>query len=124
MKTILISFPDDKARDLYLRLTKLASDKMLEPQTIASDPSAQQGGDCLRSALGTVKLDPPIKQDHERMVAVFVSGRKMAEGPLTTMQQRFQQEVDSHSANVEVRELRDGEWIIIRRRLQQQQGRK
>lgn len=52
----------------------------------------------------------------ERVVALFVSGRKMVEGSLTELQQRFQQEVDSHSANVHLKELQDGEWVTIRSR--------
>jgi hypothetical protein len=119
VKTVLFSFPNDKVRDQFLRLTKAAADTMLLPETIERDATARSDGECLKNALGTVRLDPAIKADHERVVALFVSGQKMQEGSLAELRKRFQQECDSHKANVELRELREGEWVTIHsRRLQ------
>jgi hypothetical protein len=123
VRTVLFSFPDDKARDRFLRLLKAASDTLLLPETIARDQAAKNDGDTIKNALGTVKLDPPIKAEHERTVAMFVSGQKMVEGPLSDMKKRFQQEVASHSAPVTLKELREGEWVEIQaRRLQHQRA--
>lgn len=120
MKTVLFSFPDDVTRDRFLRLIKSTYEPMLQNAgATPEDLSTKHNGEILKSALGTVRLDPPIKADHERVVALFVSGQKMVEGTLAEMRKRFQQEVDSHSAPVSLRELRDGSWVEIQaRRLQ------
>ncbi len=91
MQTVLLSFNDDKARDHYLQFMKEIADAKATPESSKA---------IILQALGSVKLNPPIKSDGERMAAVFVSGQKMAEGALTTMMQRFQQEIGSHSATV------------------------
>jgi hypothetical protein len=113
MKTILISFNDDKDRDRFLQLLKGTL------SALETNRSMEVDVELMRSALASIRLDPPIKSDLERTAAVFVSGTKMAEGTLANMRQRFQQEIGSHSANVEVRELRDGEWIVIQTRRHQ-----
>lgn len=103
MKSILITFADDTERDAFLE----------EVRALQSDS--------VRKALGTVRLDPPIKDDHERQCALFVSGQKLVEGSLSELNQRFQQEVGVHSGSVVIKELRGGEWHEIRaRRLQAQ----
>lgn len=94
---------------------------MLKPETIAREPTSVNDGTIIKEALKTVKLDPPLKAAHERVVALFVSGRKMIEGTLAELQKRFKQEVDSHKANVQLKELRDGEWITIQSRTLQRQ---
>jgi hypothetical protein len=125
MKTVLFSFPDDLARDHFLKIVKEVSDQMLSADTAQRDPEGVTAakGQLLLSTLETARLDPPIKADHERVVALFVSGRKMAEGQLSDMRKRFQQECDSHKASVELRELRAGTWVVVQsRRLQRQQA--
>ncbi len=54
--------------------------------------------------------------DKQRLTTLFVSGQKMAEGNLVDMRKRFQQEVDSHSASVELREQRGDKWEVIQSR--------
>lgn len=120
VKTILLSFPDDKTRDRYLQLIKATADLMLAPENVEKSETTKRDGEIIKAALGTIKLDPPIKQDHERIVAIFVTGQKMAEGTLTAMRLRFQQEIGSHSGSVELRELREGEWVTIQARRKQQ----
>lgn len=101
MKSILITFADDVERDQFLE----------QVRTVKAD--------VVTKALGTIKLDPPIKEDHERQCALFISGQKMMEGSLTELNRRFDQEVGSHSGSVIIKELRGGEWHEIRaRRLQ------
>lgn len=58
--------------------------------------------------------------DEERMVTLFVSGQKMISGPLPEMQRKFEQEVGSHTATVELRERRGGDWATIRKRTTKQ----
>ncbi len=103
-----MSFADDVARDKFLKSLKEASTAL-----------AGTAGESVLNALGTIRLDPPLKADHERTVALFVTGRKMEEGTLAQMRQRFQQECDSHSGSVELRELREGEWVSISSRRRQ-----
>lgn len=123
MKTALFTFADDKTRDKFFKLLKAASEEMVKPETLARDPSAMADGNIIMEGLRSVKLDPPLKAAHERVVALFVSGRKMLEGTLAELQKRFQQEVDSHKASVHLKELQDGEWVTIRSRtLQRQQA--
>lgn len=101
MKSILFTFEDDTTRDRFLEELK-----DLESDTI-------------QSSLNTIRLDPPIKEDHERICGLWVGGEKLIEGPLSDLQKRFQQECDSHSANVVLKELRGGEWHDIRARRHQ-----
>lgn len=103
MKSILITFADDAERDAFLE----------EVRALKTDS--------VHKALGTVRLDPPIKEDHERQCALFVTGQKLIEGSLSELNQRFEQEVAVHSGSVVIKELRGGEWHEIRaRRLQAQ----
>lgn len=53
--------------------------------------------------------------------ALFVSGQRLVEGSLKDMNKRFDQEVGSHSASVEVREMTDKGWVKVRSRMRSQQ---
>lgn len=126
MKSALFTFADDKTRDKFFKLLKSHSDNLMQPLgVVTSDPeeavTAMNNGNVIKEALKTVKLDPPLKAAHERVVALFVSGRKMLEGTLAELEKRFLQEVDSHKASVQLKELRDGEWTVIRSRTLQRQ---
>ncbi len=112
MKNLLLTFKDDKTRDDFLRLLH---------DLTTRDTTAQMEGELIKATLETARLNPALKSDHERVAAIFVSGKKMVEGTLSNMRQRFQQEVDSHKATVEIKELREGIWTTIQaRRLQRQ----
>lgn len=104
-KTILLTFETDVKRDEFLEHAK-------ELATLYSDQVVLE-------ALESIKLDPPIKTDAERSAALFVSNKKMFEGSLSEVQRRFSQETAAHSASVEIRELRGGEWKVIRARKHQ-----
>jgi hypothetical protein len=110
MKTVLFSFADDEIRDQFLGLLRDAAETIKEPEDAA---------DLIKGTLNTVVLDPPIKEDHERMVAIWITGQKMHEGPLSEMQRVFDQELGAHSGSVVMKELRGGEWLEIRARRQQ-----
>ncbi len=114
-KTILFTFDDDVKRDKFLALVKALAASInnidLKPVLATKDDSV-----LLTNTLDTVRLDPPIKTNSERAAALFVSGKKLAEGQLSDIQRRFDQEAVSHSASIEIRELREGEWKTIRSR--------
>jgi hypothetical protein len=101
VKTILLSFADDKERDEFLATIKGITDESVQ------------------TALNTVQLDPPMKADHERQCALFITGQKLVEGSLIDMNQRFEQEIAVHSGSVIIKELRGGEWHEIRSRKSQ-----
>ncbi len=122
MKTAIFTFADDKVRDKFFRLLKAASDTMVSAETVARDPTALVDGKVIQEALRTVRLDPTLKADHERTVALFVGNRKMREGSLAELQRCFLQEVEGHKASVELKELKDGEWVTIRSRKLQRQS--
>lgn len=111
-KTVLLSFSDANARDKFFETLRSVSESLsADGESISSD--------LIIDALKTVQLDPPVKADHERAAVLYVTGQKMAEGSLSDMRRRFQQEIDSHKGNVELRELRNGQWeVILKRRLQ------
>ncbi len=112
-KTALFTFGNETIRDRFIKLVR---------QHAASLPAKEQNGDqgndgvFLLQVLDSVRYDPPIKSDLERTAALFVAGKKLTEGLLSEMRRRFDQEAASHSATVELRELREGEWTTIQSR--------
>jgi len=69
-----------------------------------------------------MQLDPSIKTGYEKECELFVSGQKMVEGNFTDLNQRFKQEIGSHSASVEVREKQgDDTWKTVLKRSKQAQ---
>lgn len=119
MTSVLFTFQNDETRDKFLKFLKETTDELGVAPTVQDLKGASQYA-LLAEALKTIRLNPPLKAAHERTVCLFVTGRKMAEGNLSDMQKRFQQEVDSHSGSVTLKELREGEWITIQSRRQQQ----
>lgn len=115
MKTLLFSFENDATRDQFLTAIRNAADIMVK----ASKPDISEGGGLIQSTLNTTVLDPPIKEDHERIVAIFITGQKMYEGQLSEMNKVFEQELASHTGSVVMKELRGGEWTEIRARRKQ-----
>lgn len=119
MPALLLTFKDGQTRDQFLKLLQEMADAMISSQQDDGYPTRRDNGELLRTTLRTIRLDPPLKADHERTVVLYVTGQKMTEGNLPDMRKRFQQEVDSHSGNVELREFREGGWTTIQaRRLQ------
>jgi hypothetical protein len=112
MKTILLTFADDTQRSQFLEIIRTIAVGM----TISEQTETQSNGQFLINSLDDLRLDPPIKTDTERQVALFVAGTKMDEGNLVAMNQRFNREIHQHSGSVQIREMRDGQWTIIRQR--------
>ena len=107
-KTVLFTFENEAFRDKFLSQIRAFA-------TEAASPSLANN-DFILDALDGIKLDPPVKSELERTAALFVSGKKLAEGSLSEINKRFDQEASSHSASIEVREMRGGEWKVIRSR--------
>jgi hypothetical protein len=97
MKTILISFDNVAEREQFIKVL----------QEHASDP-------VIGKALTTLRLDPAIKTGEERQAALYVSGTRLAEGTMPTIEKMFKQECAAHHAKVEIKEFKNGEWHRIR----------
>jgi hypothetical protein len=109
-KTALFTFGNEAIRDRFIKLVKAQADQL------STDDTRENDSVFIKQVLDGMRLDPPIKLDSERSAALFIAGRKLTEGLLTDMRRRFDQEIASHSASVELRELREGEWITIQQR--------
>ena len=113
-KTILMTFENDDTRDRFLSyLGQHVKDLSETQDTLGHDVNILP---ILRSALNSVRLDPPIKSTAERVAALFVAGQKMSEGPLANIMKSFEAECANHSAYVAIKELQNGEWVTIRDR--------
>ncbi len=103
-KTVMFTFSDVSSREKFL----MALSKIKQRDVV--------------SAINNYVLDPPIKDDKYRECAVFVSGSKLVEGTYKQMSLRFSQEINTHSAKVELKEKIGDEWTTIRKRATQPQN--
>jgi len=129
MHNVLISFPTHEKRDEFITLLKGISETMRESVDEKSSKYVEEGAEqrkadahLITQTLQTVRLNPPIKADHERSCGLWVSGQKLLEGTFKDLSTRFEQEVGSHSGSVQLKELVDGEWKTIRQRVIQRPG--
>lgn len=106
MKTILFQFPDDTSRDSFLSIMRQLADGLRGDTDQA----------LIESSLRNLRLDPPIRSDDERQVALFVSGEKLWEGHYPEGIRRFQQETSVHRGYVQLKELVAGEWRELQTR--------
>ncbi len=104
-KTLLLSFDDEQSRDYFLNFMKDQSKK-----------STVFGKLCTK-VIPTAVLDPQVRSESDKLVALFISGKKMSEGPISTISKMFKTETQAHSANVQIKEMVDGKWRTIRQRL-------
>lgn len=74
-------------------------------------------GKLCTTVLPTAISDPQVRSENDKIVALFVSGRKMSEGSLSNISKLFKTETEAHSANVQIKEMVDGKWRTIRQRL-------
>jgi hypothetical protein len=109
MKTILLTFEDESQRDEYLKIVRTMAASLIS----SGDPDSTK---LIVNTLDNVKFDPPVRSDSERQTALFVAGQKMTEGSLEELNKLFAQEITQHSGSVQIREMREGDWHIIRQR--------
>lgn len=117
MRTILLTFENEAERDEYLKIMRSMAAYMVTPsskQVTTSD--AKTNGELVLKVLETVKFDPPVKQDSDRHVELYVAGQKLREGSLEEINELFNQEITQHSGSVVVKEKRGDETVIIRQR--------
>lgn len=101
-RTVLFTFENDSDRDEFL-------------SSVAGVES-----ELVKKTLNTIKLDPAVKEAHERYGALFVGGQKHHEGLISELDRIFDQECAMHKASVILKEMRNGEWHTIRSRMTRQ----
>ena len=114
MKTVLLTFENEKKRDLFLRVLHEAAATLIGAGPGKEDVAEK--GNLIKEGLTTARLDPPIRPDNERQCALFVGGQKILEGTLDVLRKRFNEECGVHKGSVTVKELRDGLWVPIMKR--------
>lgn len=95
--TVLFTFDDSDQRESFLKWVEANNE----------------------DAIKRISLDPPIKDDSFRECSLYVSGKKLLDGNYNDLNRRFSQEVNVHSATVELKEKRGDDLVVIRRRKQQ-----
>lgn len=99
-KTILLTFENPEERDSFLSQLRNVDSNDVDKTLI-------------NSILDTAVFDPQINVN-QHTTELYVSGKKICDGTRSHIQKLFDQEIISHSANVEMRELKaDGTWKII-----------
>lgn len=118
MHTILLTFDTEHERHEFIELIKDAANRLevlgAQNETQAMwQPRLKKLLDTAIMDAQVCKCDNPTPEKH----ALFVAGKKMCEGTLSEMQQRFQQEINQHSGSVQIRALRNEGWTTIRQRV-------
>lgn len=113
---VLFSFQNTTIRDKFIEVLNTMSDAMIKSDLHPGYEERQNNGKLLKEAINTIRLNPPVKSDNERSCALWVSGKKMLEGTLKELNTKFEEEIQSHSASVNIKELVDGQWLTIRER--------
>lgn len=106
MSNVLFKFSSNTYRDIFIEVLKKMAAEMKEQET----------SQLIKSAIDNAEQDVVLASNSHRHFGVFVSGQMVAEGMLKPMQVRFNQEVGSHSANVDLRELVGSKWKKIQSR--------
>jgi len=112
MSSLLFTFQDKDERGAFL-------DLLIQVRDDARSSEDSKTALTLQSALEKVKYDPTVTDPSKRPVALFVSGAKIKEGPYDTIMADFRQQTVGHKASVDIREMRDGKWHVVRRRQRQ-----
>jgi hypothetical protein len=99
--TILLTFENDDEKTLFLKVL----DNLAKTE---ADPEAK----IVEKAIKTVIHDPVTQQLH----SLWVGGQKIVEGTLKDLNERFEQEVLQHKANMQIKEKRGEGWKVIRQR--------
>lgn len=102
-KTVLFTFGNEAERANFIDYLESLSQK----------PNAKVA---MSLILKGIIYDPHIVDENQRTVGLFVSGKKMAEGPLSEITKKFNHEIMAHSAIVNIKEKKDNKWVTIRSR--------
>ena len=95
MPSVLLTFDTDPQRErfieeLYVLVEALSGSNGVNFQFKEGGwEERKEKGEFLAAAMKTLRRDPPIRGDDERMAAVYVSGQQMATGSIAALQERF-----------------------------------
>lgn len=124
--TLLLTFDDKNQRQKFIDIMDqlvftTANEKGMNLQNqLEGWEERKKDGLFVESVIKNAIRDPQVKDESERIAALFVSGQKIMDGMIPELNKRFELEVGSHSGSVEIREKRGGEWVVIRRRMRPQ----
>jgi hypothetical protein len=108
--SVLFTFDTKESKDQFM-----ASYAKLIKKAAASKATAVDGL-VLSKAVENITHNPELQQEGQRATAVFVSGKKIFEGTLKDCRKRFAYEIGSHSGTVELKEMREKDWVTINSR--------
>lgn len=108
MPTLLFTFDNEELRDRFMNMVRVTL------ETTRIDPVSHKS--LTKSYVEAIK-DPKIRDDKDKIVGLFVAGYKLKEDSLPVIEKMFDAETIAHSGSVEIKELVDNKWKIIRSRL-------
>jgi hypothetical protein len=111
--TVLFTFQDATQRDKFVQLIKYTSLGAVSVDDILLSLENQE---LLKIAVKSASNDPQVRIDEDKLVGLFVAGKKLVEGNLKDIRRRFHQEIAAHSGSVEIRELRGDTWKVLQSR--------
>lgn len=119
MFTVLYTFDDAKSRDTFMaavnNLLTNAGGQELAPEEVVDNISNIQS---VSHSFKAARKDPEILTVENSLTRIYVANKIIFEGKHTDAVRRFEQEVASHSAKVEMKKYNGEAWIVsrIRRR--------
>lgn len=123
MHSVLYTFDDAKTRDNFIDLvsnfinfTITESEDWVGPDITPKQMPGDVELDQLMKAIQTAQKDPDIKGINETTSKVFVGNKLVYEGMYKDASARWESEVNSHSAKVELKSFKGGTWKTIRLR--------
>ncbi len=108
MHTILYTFSRPEDRDAFAELVSIAV------HLSSTHPEHQL--DAFIEAVKTSVLDPEVRGINESNSRVYVGNMMVYEGLHKDAVARFESEVATHSAKVELRSYKQGKWVAVRSR--------
>ncbi len=106
MSNVLFTFENEDQRNDFLKLIRNLGN------VYAILPDEYHGKIDTDKILSSIEIDIPTTRSY----GLWISGKKMLEGPYEKINTLFNQEIKTHSANIELKEMRNGKWITIRSR--------
>lgn len=123
MHSVLYTFDDEKIRDNFILLvnnfinfTITESQDWVGPDITTTQMPTDAELEQLLKAIQTAQKDPELKGINETTSKVFVGNKLVYEGMYKDASARWESEVNSHSAKVELKSYKGGTWKTIRLR--------
>lgn len=115
MHTVLYTFEDAKSRDSFMSAIEALSKSELGPEEVIEGMSSLQS---TSAKLKASKKDPEVLTAENSLTRVYVANQIIFEGKHVEAVRRFEQEIASHSAKVELKKYNGEAWTTSRIRRQ------